>query len=313
MSLQFPSDNEIKIILAPLIDNISSISKLEKGTSRNALIIKSGGKKYILKLFDKNHVKSLNRQIKQLRMINKERGVAINPLNGKVLNFNKSVGYLYEYFEGKLYRQARLSNKLRFLGRIAGVFDQQASKVIKSGKSNMFYREVLGNYNDIKGYFSELPNKEAVTNSLSNGFALLNNFKKSKFRTQLVHGDIHADNVLYNNGNYLIIDVDGIRENNLVIEPVTMIRCLLGERDAKNKIKEFLSGYESKVKLSNDEKKAVPYFLVLRMMNEVWWFVYQLKRGLITRKQYNEWIKPCLNRLNSLISNFDKWLNEFKH
>lgn len=300
----------IKGGLEKYFGKIYSIEKLKKGTSGNTFIIHAG-KKYVFKTFEKKNKKSLETQIRQLRKINEKNEITINPVSSKVLGNDKFIGYAYEYFEGETYENSSDKNKLYVLGKLAGTFNKQAKPLTKPCKNNSIYKEVLKSYKENKEYFSKLPNSKEVIEIIDKELALLKGFDKKKFRSQIVHGDIHFQNILYTNNKFRIIDIDGLRERNVVFEPVTMLSFLLNYNNFEKNVKLFLKGYESEYKLLKEEKKAIPYFFLLRTMNEIIWFIYLLKKGFITLKQYNEYVVKSIKRAKIVMKDFDNLIKFF--
>lgn len=308
MISSLPKNEEIKNAFEKDFGRIYSIEKLVKGTSGNTFIINSD-KKYILKLH--GNKKLLQKKIRQLRKINEKNEITINPTSPKVLGNDKFFGYAYKYFEGETYENSNDKNKIFILGKLAGIFDKQAKVLTKPCKNNKYYKEVIQSYKKNKDYFCKLPNKEELIEVLEKGFKLLKDFGGKKFRCQIVHSDIHFQNVLYYKKKYKIIDIDGLRENNLVIEPVTMVSFFMQYPNFEKNAKLFLKGYESEFKLLKEEKLAIPYFSLLRAFGEILWFIFQLKNGFNTLDQYNKWTNNSIQKAKIIMNDFDKLLKLF--
>jgi len=285
---------------------VESIKKLKVGTSRNSYLITTKDKKYILKLYDKGKLKEIQRKINYLRKINAKKEITVNPINSKVMEFGKFVGYFYGFFEGIHYRYAKLSRKFFKFGEIVGEFSKQTKNIIPVTKSNSREKRKIKESLKIIKFFEE-KNDKKVVELMKQGLLYLKNL--DKYRSQLIHGDLHFDNVLYNEKTkeFRIIDVDGIGRGVVPREVLVMPSYAIDKSVSENKkiIKEMMKGYEFKFKLTRKEKKAIPVLMILRKNDEITWLVKQFLGKKINEKEFNRFLGGSIKQLKIIIDQFD--------
>ncbi|MEK6819829.1 MAG: hypothetical protein AABY03_01360, partial [Nanoarchaeota archaeon] len=121
--------SDIKGELEKYSININSFAKFSGGTSANTYILKSNNNKYILKLYNLSDKKRVKYLINCLKKVNQKGIIAIDPINSKVLEVGKEVGYFYEFFPGESYDKCRIQNKLFSFGKIVGKFSNQTKNI----------------------------------------------------------------------------------------------------------------------------------------------------------------------------------------
>ncbi len=131
----------------------------------------------------------------------------------------------------------------------------------------------------------------------------------SKYRTQLVHRDLHFDNVLYDKKtkNYCIIDTSDLENSILSQEIMVMMSYLIRNNNYRNKkmITELMSGYESQIKLTKKEKMAIPLLIIVRKLGECLWLIEQYKKEKLNRKDRNFFLKDSVEQLEIAVKQFD--------
>ena len=284
--------------------DIDSIKNIVKGTSRNTFLLKSKNKRYVLKLHDKEEKRDLQKKINYLKKINSKKEITVNPINDKVLEFEDAVGYYYEYFEGVHYTNAKIPNKLFRFGEIVGEFSRVTKDLEPTIKSNSYEETAIRKS-------KEWVKKEGpYTDLIEKGLKLTEKLRKKKYRSQIIHGDLHFDNVIYNKKTkeYRIIDVSTISKGILAREISVMISYALSNSSEENKkvITKLLEGYESKFKLTKKEKQAMPALMVLRKIGEIKWLLKQLNSKKIKRKDFDRWAGGSVKQLKIITSHFEE-------
>lgn len=305
----------LKDIKSTLINygfNVDKIVRLHNGTSRNSLLVHIDGEKYILKLYPKSSKSSVRNWITLLRQINSKEEITINPLNDRVLVFGDYVGFLYEFIEGKHYREIRISIKYYNFGKIVGKFNRLTKNMLCYGNSN---KDIIKTQREAKKFIKKIDGTNKYFSDIQRlMIQAIRLFDKEydgyKFRTQLIHGDLHFDNVLYDKKNkkYVIIDTDGLDNGILAREIMVIISYQLTNYNVKNKktINEFIKGYESEFKLTKKEKSLIPLLMIPRKLGEIMWLVSKLKEGKISNKEFKFFMnKGSVKQLKIILNQFE--------
>jgi|GEM_PF-714177 homoserine kinase type II len=142
---------------------------------------------------------------------------------------------------------------------------------------------------------------------------------KSKLKKSLIHGDICEGNFLVEKDKVsAIIDWDDAHEDFRVYEvAVTIANNFTMQRGVKRKcIRIFFKEYLKYVRLNNEEKKALYYFVKRSSLaGATWcydWYLRHPKNKKKERKQTLKWTKVCLNKYFSFDKvSLDEWMGFF--
>lgn len=130
-----------------------------------------------------------------------------------------------------------------------------------------------------------------------------------KLPKQIVHRDPNPSNIILADERWGIIDFDLSERNVRIFDPCYAATAILSESfDEKDNekllrwikiYKNILYGYDSVAKLSDDEKKAVPYVVLSNMFICTAWFSEQEKYKHIfeTEKKMTRWICDNFDKL----------------
>jgi Ser/Thr protein kinase RdoA (MazF antagonist) len=296
--------------------NVKDIRFLNAGTSKNNYIIKTEKEKYILKIFRKEKKKIIQKQITLLRKINKKQVLAINPIHSKVLVFDDFVGYIYKYLEGKPYKQLKIKNKIYTFGKIIGRFNKLTKNILPPKKNNSYIEKINKEAKKIINWIKEKDTLHKKAKKLLKlGTKIIDNEDKNySFRTQLIHGDLHYDNVFYEKGKFIIIDVDGLENSILAREITTLITYMVEDNLVKFKkgLRKLFEGYESEYKLLKKEKELFPLLMIIRKFGEIMYLLSQESKKHLNKKEIKFFLGHTTRKLDIILKNYKKIKKIFK-
>lgn len=296
---------------------ITSVKFLNAGSSKNNYIVKIGHKKHILKLFNKAGKNKIQKQINLMRKINKVDVLTINPLHSKVLLFGDKVGYIYSFIEGKPFSELKLKNKQYIFGKIVGRFNR-ATKNMASTKRNSSYITIMNNKaKDAILNFNETDSLlfKKAKKLLGLGTKIIDEkYSGYKFRTQLIHCDLHENNVFCKNGKYIIIDLEDL-QNTILAREITVHSSNIitnSMKKYKKDLQEYFSGYESEYKLTKKEKELIPILLLIRKFGEIRYTINQGNKNILSKKECNSFLNYAIKRLDLMIKNYEEMEKIFR-
>jgi len=310
---------EIENGLSELNLDIKSVKQLPYGAMRNTYLIKTNKKKYILKVFDKSKKRQIQKIIKILNQINLKKEITINPINKRVLSFENSVGFIYHFFNGEVFEKILLPNKLSEFGEIVGEFNSKTLKFskIRNKSSKSFIEAEIKKFRETIKFLSK--NKRIyskyIIDLFERGINIIENSGYYSVRVCLIHGDLHFQNVLYNitQKDFRIIDCLNIDSGFLPREIMVVISHIIKDDVDKNKkiIKEVLGAYSSRVKLTKDELKSIPLFMLIHKMGEVNWLVTRYNKKEIPKSVFDEFMAIDPEQLEKIINQFGNLSKSF--
>ena len=129
-----------------------------------------------------------------------------------------------------------------------------------------------------------------------------------KLPKQIIHRDPNPSNIITCDDKWGFIDFELSERNVRIFDPCYAATAILSETftdDNENKLekwidiyKEIVLGYDSVVKLSDDELKAVPYVLLSNQLIATAWFAEQEK--------YKDFYEVNIKMTRWIVNNFDK-------
>lgn len=129
-----------------------------------------------------------------------------------------------------------------------------------------------------------------------------------KLPKQIIHRDPNPSNIITCDDKWGFIDFELSEKNVRIFDPCYAATAILSETfadDDENKLekwidiyKEIVLGYDSVVKLSDDELKAVPYVLLSNQLIATAWFAEQEK--------YKDFYEVNIKMTRWIVNNFDK-------
>ncbi|MBU0906594.1 MAG: phosphotransferase [Nanoarchaeota archaeon] len=291
--------------------DVLSVNFMDVGTAKNNYVIKTDGEKYVLKLFTVDKRKKIQKLIKMLRKINEREELVVSPIHDKVLDFGSMIGFVYRFVDGKHYREIKIGKKIFLFGKIVGKFNRLAKNILPKGRNCEYVgrinKEVKATVRYLKGQKSLLHKKARAL--LDAGSKIVDKeYNHYKFRTQLIHGDLHYNNVFCFRRKFIILDVDGL-ENSILAREVSTLASYMVQRsisDYKKDLEEFFSGYESEYKLFKKEKELIPVLMIIRKFGEILYLLSQEKKGILSEKEIKHFLGHTTRKLGLIINNFDK-------
>lgn len=188
------------------------------------------------------------------------------------------------------------ADKARFIGEILGQLSRALAKVDAVLEEPNLYESVV-NYT-IPKLSGKLNVGEELFKGYKEEFALL----YPKLTRQVIHRDPNPGNLILSETGWGFIDFELSEKNVRIFDPCYAATAILSETfEAGNpeKLKKWLvvfqniiCGYDSVVKLSEEEKKAIPYVVLSNQLLALVWFEGQerFKDLYETNKQMTEWL-----------------------
>ena len=97
---------------------------------------------------------------------------------------------------------------------------------------------------------------------------------------QLIHGDLHYDNLLVSNGKVTgVVDFEFCAMDWRAMDLAITLSKYASEPDAGRYFREVIQGYSSRVQLTPEEREAVPDLIILRILSNVVYFVGRAVAG----------------------------------
>ena len=254
---------------------------------------------FIVKVYGKEKIRSIKSQTTLLKYLNSKKVSVPKIISTKsgddLLTYKEKYIEIQEFVSGKkvLYVNKSLAADM---GRKLGIL----SKALIS-----YNHEVIGSDNNPQiippwkiNSLLDI-NLKTETNELNQNIYNLN---KDKLRKSIIHGDICEGNFLVKNNKISkIIDWEGSHKDYLVHEiAVPLAHNFTTKRSAKRDlIKIFLKEYQKYVKLNEEEKKALYFFIKHRGLGSCSWSIEQSFKHEDKKKMFMRWAEHCLKRYKS--------------
>jgi Ser/Thr protein kinase RdoA (MazF antagonist) len=308
----------------PFIGKIKKVEKL-KHNDINSInyLIRTAKKYYTLRnVTDGSKSKKIEVICKILDFCVRNKIKVIEPIKDKNSKYidKKNMVYLTKYYKGNTYT-GKTSELYDLAKNLANLH-----KIMAKNKINYNYRTDINRYykiltpnelQSIKRKIEKKSAKDIFDRKVYQNLDFLNEcieqdritshiIKKLKFKRQLIHRDIHPNNVIFNKSKVsAIIDFNGMRKSRTIEDiAFTSFRFALFQTTNPDKIKKrlrlFLSTYLRHNHIDIKELIHLRYFFTHEML---------LKLGLILRKRYfvksNAWTIDF-----DMIINFVKIVNK---
>ena len=305
---------------------IKSVKLLNKGGSSNEkFLVKTESEMYILKTFCiiKNKVmkiRDLQHQMDLMQKINEKEIVSIFPVHTKVLVFNciYKIGYVYKFVKGEPLSKLLSSTPNQVdsfkIGKSIGKFHKYSKNLFKSKYKKITWKRRLFNItrqlkgsNFLKSHdcFSLLNNFISKTNPKSFTFLIRKYFSEyTNTRTQIIHTDLHEENIIVTpTGNLILVDVDGLQgghtSQDIAGYLIPTHKLLdLSEIDDTIQYDKFLSGYKSEFKLTKNEVKIIPLWMLVRLLTNFEYIIDEI--GKIPTSDTRKKIYKCSSILEHI-------------
>ena len=267
------------------------------------------GKRYVLKYTAnlgklKNHIE-VSKAIESIGLMS-----AVPVLTTDGLEYIQD-GELYFYVTRRLNGQQMVSGSFydgdavsnaRFVGEIIGQLHLALSKV----ENCVSEADLLGTVRDWA-----LPNAQRVL-GLTDDFCkeYLNTFAAlyPKLPRQIIHRDPNPGNIICSQDQWGFIDFDLAERNARIYDPCYAATAVLSESFGEDNDKwlevyrNIISGYDSVVHLTDEERKAIPYVILANQFVCVAWFDGQDKYAELfeTNKKMTLWLIAQLEGLKDI-------------
>jgi Ser/Thr protein kinase RdoA (MazF antagonist) len=290
------------------IGEYKSHRHLEWALANTVYELKTTKGKFLLKIFEKSDPGFINYQIKVIDCLTKYKVPVAGILKAndkkELMIYNKKRMLVQEFVEGKT--QEKYNGRLlKDIARNFGLMSKALLNLKIQDKSKWKKDYQFKPYGKIKikdFTFSMHASK------LSGRLRSLN---RSKLKRSITHGDFHGANlVVRDNKLKAIIDFDDSHEDYVSYEiAVFMIDPFIAEKSFdKNLAKIFFKEYQSHVKLNEEEKRAIYYFVKHRLLGIMAWIDQKKK----THQDHKEKLGKTMNKMISKFNSFDKTrLEEF--
>lgn len=235
--------------------------------------------KFVLKILEMANLNYLKYQIKLINFL-RERKIPVQKIiktnnNNFFLKYNGKRILLLKFIEGKTPKA--LSDKLvKDIANKMGLMHKHFLKLKLHGehiwKKDHAFKKLDKNLKKV----NEFNFNEEENNLLKD----MRKIDRKKLRKSVVHGDCHSVNLLIKDDKLKsIIDWDDAHEDYLIYDLSTFIMHSFVRKTKVNKkqIKIFLIEYQTKIKLNEEEKKALYFFIKQRFLAVIEWVSDQME------------------------------------
>lgn len=283
------------------IGEYKSHRHLEWALANTVYELKTTKGKFILKIFENASPQFINYQIKVVDYLTKNKVPVARILKTKgkkeLLIYHKKRMLIQEFVEGKTQEKYN-GGLLKYIARNFGLMSKTLLNLKIQDKSKWKKDYQFKPYGRIKTkdfafsiHASKLSDK-------------LKSINRGKLKRSITHGDFHGVNLLVRNNKLkAIIDFDDSHEDYVSYEiAVFMIDPFITEKSFnKNLAKVFFKEYKRHVKLNEEEKKAIYYFVKHRLLGIMAW-IHQKKR---MHQDHKERLNKTMNKMISKFNSFN--------
>jgi AraC-like DNA-binding protein/Ser/Thr protein kinase RdoA (MazF antagonist) len=202
---------------------------------------------------------------------------------------------------GTMYEEG-FSEKARFIGEVIG----QLSKALENVEALVEEADIYGSV--VNWAIPQLKGKLNVSEQVFRDYEETFGSLYEKLPKQVIHRDPNPGNIILAEDKWGFIDFELSEKNVRIFDPCYAATAILSETFEEGKeekletwvkvYQNIITGYDSVVKLSEEEKKAVPYVVLSNQLLALAWFAGQEKFVELyeTNKKMTEW----------MLRNFDK-------
>lgn len=203
---------------------------------------------------------------------------------------------------GSIYEED-YADKARFIGEILGLLSMALAKVDAVLQEPDMYESVT-NY-AIPKLRGKLNLPEEIFEGYENEFSAL----YPALTRQVIHRDPNPGNMILAEGSWGFIDFEMSEKNVRIFDPCYAATAILSETFEESNeeklqkwlviCKNILCGYDAVVKLTKEEKQAIPYVILSNQLLALAWFAEQEKYKELyeTNKQMTEWLAGVWDEL----------------
>lgn len=267
---------------------------------------------FILKIYEKASKGFIDYQVSLMEFLRdtevKTPKVILTNKKKGLLVWKKKRIVLQEFAKGKVVHYAN-KNLSRDMGRKYSLMNKTLAKFKGSTKGDMGWS---GPFKLIKWHPTIIAGIDPSDES-KNLLREINKLEKNKLRKQLIHSDLSDENFLAKDDKITaIIDWDEVHVDYLIYELAIPIahNMVTPQEVRKDSIKIFLREYQKRIRLNEEEKKALYYFIKHRELYAGLWCYQQIKRHQDRKQEMTQWTEQCIRKYKV----FSKLsLNQFLH
>lgn len=268
------------------------------------------GEKYVIK-FSTNLAKITNNISisKALDKVGLLVALPIETTEGKEYVADGEVYYcLYKRIDGKQMNPGKLGTsdyavKARFIGEIVGWLDLALEEVDVLAEEADMYAGVMN------WAIPQLKDKMNLDKSFVKNYEETFGELYQKLPKQIIHRDPNPGNIILSEDKWGFIDFELSERNVRVFDPCYAATAILSETYVANDehkmeewveiYQEILCGYDAVVKLTEEEKKAIPYVVISNQLLALAWFAGQERYKNIyeINCKMTEWILANFEKL----------------
>lgn len=267
------------------------------------------GEKYVIK-FSTNLAKITNNISisKALDKVGLLVALPVETMEGKEYVADGEVYYcLYKRIDGKQMNPGKLGTsdyavKARFIGESVGWLDLALEEVdVLAEEADM--------YAGVKNWaIPQLKDKMNLDKSFVKNYEETFGELYQKLPKQIIHRDPNPGNIILSEDKWGFIDFELSERNVRVFDPCYAATAILSETYVANDVhkmeewveiyQEILCGYDAVVKLTEEEKKAIPYVVISNQLLALAWFAGQ--------ERYKDIYEINCKMTEWILANFEK-------
>ena len=203
---------------------------------------------------------------------------------------------------GTMYEEG-FSEKARFIGEVIG----QLSKALENVEALVEEADIYGSV--VNWAIPQLKGKLNVSEQVFREYEETFDSLYEKLPKQVIHRDPNPGNIILAEDKWGFIDFELSEKNVRIFDPCYAATAILSESFEEGKeekletwvkvYQNIITGYDSVVKLSEEEKKAVPYVVLSNQLLALAWFAGQEKFAELyeTNKKMTEWMLRKFDKL----------------
>lgn len=272
--------------------DVKTLDSIEGGTSgtKKYIINKSDkSNRYMIKLskiwFTRKNSNKVQEQMDFMRKINEHENVSISPIHKNPIEFEGTVGYVYNYIEGMPLKWHLIEKKQiqpTQLGEFVAKFHVVTSKTPDAGFQTPDWKALNFLLSKIeRGLMTKTAQVENILNMI--------NDIKSEVGGELVHhapthGNIHAGNIIVEkNGNWKLIDMDDLHLDVLSRDFFSVFHNSFNNsnewENLNDRFDNFILGYQSILNLNTTDK----FMIIGKLLTSLLFKIYSIQKPIGSR------------------------------
>lgn len=269
--------------------------------SNTIYFVKTDVGRFVLKIFENSDPEFINYQLKLISIAEKNHipvpKTILTKSKKKLLLFDGKRVIIQKFVEGR--HPKKLSNKLIIdIARNQALLNKKLLEVKLENKYNWggdYHFGLMAFKVRRFGNFDIRKEEEKILTELQK-------VDKTKLRRSSVHGDFHSVNLLAKKDKLkAILDWDDAHEDYLIHDLV----CFIAHSFIKPKIiyrkqiQLYMKEYQKVLKLNEEEKKAIDYFIKQRYLSAISWAVKQIKNHRDIKDKIEKNIRGDIKKYNT--------------